>query len=101
MAGSDRNNRRLDEAERARHVAAVDAAAFGLPAGTMRLGLRPGGEAAQHRGDPQPAPPASGSAPPSAHPTEIIPTEQTLHDHQPAPDHSRANSIEAPAANPS
>ena len=69
MAASDRNTRRADEAERARHLATSEAAAFATTAGTMLLGLLTGAEAAHNHNEPQP-PAASRPPVPPSHPTE-------------------------------
>src|SRR3982074_160857 len=60
VALSDKNTRRADEAERARHIAAGEAVAFA----TMLLNLLNGAEAAQHRSEHQPEPPATEPTPP-------------------------------------
>jgi hypothetical protein len=99
MTASDRNTRRADEVERARHIATSEAAAFATTAGTMLLGLLTGAEAAHNRNGSQP--PAATQPPvPTSHPTEAAPTEPTLPDHPPALDDRHAGEIDAPAADP-
>lgn len=106
MSAADKNIRRVDEAERARHIAAGEATAFA----TMLLGLLNGAEAAQHHGAHKPEPPATepaplpphpiepASLPLPAHPTEAAPTEPALADHRPGHDDQHVGAIEAPAA---
>jgi hypothetical protein len=90
---SDKNTRRSDEAERARHIAAGEAAAFATTAGTMLLGLVTEAEAAQHRSDPrqQQAP-----TPPSP-PIEAAPTERTPANHGPRDADQHAGAFGQPA----
>jgi hypothetical protein len=95
MAASDKNTRRTDEAERARHLAAGEAAAFA----TMLLGLLNGAEAAQHRSEHKPEPPATEPAPPPPHPTEAAPTELAPADHGSSHEDQHASAFDAPAAN--
>jgi hypothetical protein len=99
MAASDPNTRRLDEAERARHIAAGEATAFAITAGTMLLGVLGHAEAAQHSSefDLQP-PPATKPTPPPSHPTAPAPTELTPADHGAQHENQHAGPIEAPAA---
>ena len=94
MALSDKNTRRADEAERARHIAAGEAVAFA----TMLLNLLNGAEAAQHRSEHQPEPPATEPTPPPPHPTEDAPTVLSPADHGPSHEDQHASAIEAPAA---
>ena len=98
MAASD-NTRRSDEAERARHVAAGEAAAFATTAGTMLLGLLAGAEAAQHRSETGLRPPASTTppTPPPARPTEAAPTERTPADQGSQHEDRRSSASEQPA----
>ena len=95
MAASD-NTRRSDEAERARHVAAGEAAAFATTAGTMLIGLLAGAEAAQHRSETGLQPPAS-APPPPARPTEAAPTERTPADLGSQLEDRRSSASEQPA----
>lgn len=81
MAEADKNTRRADEAERARHIGASEAAAFATTAGAMLLGILTGVEAAQHRSEhPQPQS-AEPTLPPS--PAEIAPAQPAAADHRP------------------
>jgi hypothetical protein len=99
MAASDRDTRRTDEVERARHIAASEAAAFATTAGTMLLGLLAGAEAAHDRN--VQLPPAATHPPvPSSQPTEAAPTEPAPADHPPVLDDRHAGEIEAPAPDP-
>jgi hypothetical protein len=80
MVASDKNTRRIDEAERARHIAASETAAFATTAGAMLLGVVAGAEAAQHRGEHQPQPPMAiePALPPAvSHPSSDVPTAAT------------------------
>lgn len=74
---ADKSTRRTDEAQRLRHLAATEAAAFATTAGTMLLGLLTGAaEAAQERlvHDKQ-APDASDhNQPPPDHPVDTTPS---------------------------
>jgi hypothetical protein len=84
MAEADKNTRRADEAERARHIGASEAAAFATTAGAMMLGLLTGVEAAQHHrsehpSQPQPAEPAL----PPAQPADVAPAQPAAADHGP------------------
>lgn len=76
MAEADNNTRRADEAERARHVGASEAAAFATTAGAMLLGVLASAEAAQHRiehpSQPQPAEPMLPPSPPAG----VVPAPQ-------------------------
>jgi hypothetical protein len=94
MAAADKNTRRSDEAERARHIAAGEAAAFATTAGTMLLGLVTEAEAAQHRNEPSPQTPP---APPSSPTTEAAPTEGAPADHGPQREDQHAGAFERPA----
>jgi hypothetical protein len=94
MAASDQNNRRTDEAERARHIAASEAAAFATTAGTMLLGLLAGAEAAEARGEPQSP---SRATPSSPRPTETVPAEATPLGREPAHGDRHASTVEPPA----
>jgi hypothetical protein len=97
MAASDRNTRRADEAERARHLATSEAAAFATTAGTMLLGLLTDAEAAHNRNELQP-PAASRPPVPPSHPSEAAPTKQAPAEHPPTLDDRHAGAVEAPAA---
>jgi hypothetical protein len=91
MTASDKSTRRANDAERLRHIAATEAAAFATTAGTMLLGLLTGAaEAAQQRpAHDKQAPDASDhTQPPPDHPVETTPTTITppvehasAHDH--------------------
>jgi hypothetical protein len=98
MAASDPNTRRLEEAERARHIAAGEASAFAITAGTMLLGLLSHAEAAPHLGefDLQP-PPATKPSPPPSHPTDPAPTELAPADHGANHEDQHAGPIDTPA----
>jgi hypothetical protein len=101
MAESDKNTRRTDEAERARHIRASDAAAFATTAGAMLLGVLTAAEAAQHRSEhkPQPSAATEPTPPPSpSHPTNLAPTELTPAHHEPSHEDQHAGAIQAPAA---
>jgi hypothetical protein len=99
MAASDNNTRRSDEAERARHVAAGEAAAFATTAGAMLLGLLTGAEAAQHRSETGPQPPAPTTPPaaPPVRPTEAAPTERTPADQGSQHEDQHSSASEQPA----
>jgi hypothetical protein len=99
MAASDRNTRRADEAERARHIAGSEAAAFATTAGTMLLGLLTGAEAGHNRNESQ-LPAATQPPLPPVRPIEATPTEPVPPDHPPALDDQHAGEIEAPVADP-
>lgn len=99
MAASDRNTRRANEAERARHIAGSEAAAFATTAGTMLLGLLAGAEAAQNRNEPQP-PAAATPPPPTPHPNEVAPSGSTPTDHPPTHVDRHAAVTEGSAADP-
>src|SRR5882672_11323144 len=84
MAEADKNNRRADEAERARHVGASEAAAFATTAGAMLLGVLASAEAAQHRSEHQPQPAPEPTVPPSpAQPADAAPAQPSATDHAP------------------
>src|SRR5258708_921738 len=84
MAEADKNTRRADEAERARHVGASEAAAFATTAGAMLLGLLTGVEAAQHRSEHQPQPGHEPTLPPSpAQPAGVARAQPASADHAP------------------
>ncbi len=93
MAAADKNTRRSDEAERVRHIAAGEAAAFATTAGTMLLGLVTEAETAQHRNEPRPQTPP---APPSP-PAEAAATEGAPADHGPQREDQHAGAFEQPA----
>jgi hypothetical protein len=93
MAEADKNARRVDEAERARHLAAGEATAFAA----MLLGLLNDAEAAQLRSKHEPAPPANEPTPPPGHAPEAAPTEPAPADHGPSHEDQHAGAIEAPA----
>jgi hypothetical protein len=78
MAEADKTTRRADEAERARHISASEAAAFATTAGAMLLGVLTGAEAAQHRSEHQPQQPAAEPTPPPspAQPADAAPALQ-------------------------
>jgi hypothetical protein len=81
MAEADNNTRRADEAERARHLGASEAAAFATTAGAMLLGLLTGVEAAQHRSEHQPQPAEPTLPPPQ--PADVAPAQPAAADHGP------------------
>jgi hypothetical protein len=81
MAEADNNTRRADEAERARHLGASEAAAFATTAGAMLLGLLTGVEASQHRSEHQPQP-TEPTLPPSQ-PADVAPAQPVAADHGP------------------
>jgi hypothetical protein len=96
MAEADKNARRVDEAERARHLAAGEATAFAA----MLLGLLNDAEAAQRRSPHEPEPPATEPTPPPGHAPEAAPTEPAPADHGPSHEDQHASAIEAPATDP-
>jgi hypothetical protein len=101
VAESDKNTRRTDEAERARHIGASEAAAFATTAGAMLLGVLTSAEAAQHRSEHKPQPPAATepTLPPSPwHPTDVAPTQLTAADHGPIQQDQHVSAIQAPPA---
>jgi len=90
MAVSDKNARRSDEAERARHIAATESVAFA----TMLLGLLNDADTILHRLEHEAAVPAA----PLLHPTAAAPAALAPAD--PGPDHEdqHAGTIETSAA---
>lgn len=100
MTASDRTTRRTDEAERARHGATSEAAAFATTAGTMLLGILAGAEVSHGRDEPQP--PALTTRPPGAslQPTETAPAAPPPTDHRPPLDDRHADTNEVPAVAP-
>jgi hypothetical protein len=94
MADADKNSRRADQAERARHLSAGEATAFA----TMLLGLLNGAEAAQHRSEHGPEPAAAAEpTPPPPPPPEAAPTDLAAADHGPGHEDQHASATEAPA----
>ena len=77
---ADKSTRRTDEAQRLRHLAATEAAAFATTAGTMLLGLLTGAaEAAQQRDALEKQAPDESvhTQPPPDHPVETTPATAT------------------------
>ena len=96
MAEADKIARRADEAERARHIGASEAAAFATTAGAMLLGVLTGVEAAQHRGE-HPAQPPEPVLPP-AQPAEVAPAQPIASDHGPTIQQDAHGTVAQPAA---
>ena len=96
MAVSDRNARRADDAERARHIASSESVAFA----TMLLGLLNDADTVLHRLGHELPLPALDRAAPAPHPMEAAPGPAPA-DH--ATDHQdqHAGAIEAPATDAS
>jgi hypothetical protein len=94
VAGLDKNARRSDDAERARHISASEAVAFA----TMLLGLLNDADAALYRGEHGPASPATEPHPPP--PTEAAPMERAPADHGPGHEDQQADASETPADSP-
>ena len=104
MAEADKITRRADEAERARHVGASEAAAFATTAGAMLLGVLTGAEAAQHRSEHQPHQPAAEPTPPPApaQPADAAPTPQqpASADHAPVQHDEHGSATQPTPADP-
>jgi hypothetical protein len=90
MALSDRNARRSDEAERARHIASTESVAFA----TMLLGLLNDADTVLHRLEQEVQPVLDRAAPPQ-HPAEVAPAPA---DHGSVHHDQHSGTIEAPAA---
>jgi hypothetical protein len=96
VAGLDKNARRSDDAERARHISASEAVAFA----TMLLGLLNDADAALYRGEHEPASPASEPHPPPPPPAEAAPAERAPADQGPGHEDQHFGTSEAPADSP-
>ena len=92
MAVSDRNARRADDAERARHIASSESVAFA----TMLLGLLNDADTVLHRLGHELPLPALDRATPAPHPMEAAPGP-TPADHGPDHQDQHAGAIETPA----
>jgi hypothetical protein len=98
VALSDRNARRSDEAERARHLSATESVAFA----TMLLGLLNDADAVLHRWEhdvPSSAPDHRGAA--LAPPAEAAPAGLAPADHEPVHRDQHAGAVDTPAADAS
>jgi hypothetical protein len=94
VAVSDRNARRSDDAERARHIASSESVAFA----TMLLGLLNDADAVLHRMAHEPEQRAPEAAAPPSPPTETAPAPPGLADHGAVHQDQHAGTTETPAA---
>lgn len=91
MAASERNNRRADKAEQARHITTEETVAFMT---ALVAFLKEAEGAGHHGGDAQPVPTDLPSTP--VHAVDPTPAETTPGEHQPVTDDRHADAVVAP-----